>query len=220
MDRQAYDDKLARILRTAAGVFADKGFHDTSIRDISRATGVSLSGLYYYFSSKEELLFLIQDHCFGTVLDNLERVLDGEPDPETRLRRMIENHLRFFAANMKEMKVLSHEGATLTGEYRRIVNGKKRRYTELCMEILASLREPGSTVAARTATFSLFGMLNWIYNWYDPERDVPVAELAEQMSQLFLRGYSTVRAEGMGAAAAPIRYQQEEGEAGPSIWRH
>ncbi len=83
--RQAYDEKLARILQTAAAIFADKGYHDTSIRDISRATGISLSGLYYYFRSKEELLFLVQDHCFGTVLDEALRVLAAEPDPQGKL---------------------------------------------------------------------------------------------------------------------------------------
>src|SRR5687767_6687995 len=102
-----YDDKLALILRTAAASFADKGYHDTSIRDISRATGISLSGLYYYFKSKDELLFLIQDHCFGVVLETAQQVLAKAREPETRLRLFVENHLRFFINNMKEMKVLS-----------------------------------------------------------------------------------------------------------------
>src|SRR5687768_18109277 len=54
----------------------------------------SLSGLYYYFRSKEELLFLIMDHCFSTVLENARLLLAGETDPERRLRLFIENHLR------------------------------------------------------------------------------------------------------------------------------
>src|SRR5215210_4171661 len=76
-ERSAYDEKLESILRTAASIFAEKGYHQASIRDIARATGVSLSGLYYYFDSKEELLFLIQDHAFGTLTGNLERMLEG-----------------------------------------------------------------------------------------------------------------------------------------------
>jgi TetR/AcrR family transcriptional regulator, cholesterol catabolism regulator len=214
MDRQGYDEKLARILRTAAAEIAERGFHNTGMRDISRATGVSLAGLYYYFRSKDELLFLIQDHCFGTVLDNLERRLEGVEDPRLRLRLLVENHLRFFAANMKEMKVLSHEAASLTGEYRTVVNAKKRRYTDICLDIVERLGGGTSPMAARDATFALFGMLNWIYNWYDPERDVPVSELAEQMSRLFLGGYCPAgEAEPDDAAHAP-----HEG-AGPSIWR-
>src|SRR5690606_12783865 len=111
--RRTYDDKLERLLRIAAAVFAEKGYHPASIRDISRATGTSLSGLYYYFRSKEELLFLIQDHCFTTVLENLQARLRGVAAPDERLRILVHNHLRFFAANMNEMKVLSHEAASL-----------------------------------------------------------------------------------------------------------
>lgn len=208
--RRTYDDKLARILQTAAAIFADKGYHDTSIRDISRATGVSLSGLYYYFRSKEELLFLIQDHCFGTVLENAERLLQSEKAPERRLRVFVENHLRYFVSNMKEMKVLSHEATSLTGEYRQAVNAKKRKYTELCVQILEELAPARSALDARTSAFALFGMLNWIYNWYDPERDVPVAELANMMSQLFLHGYLS----GAQMAAASSKAGKS-----PSIWR-
>lgn len=221
MDRQGYDEKLARILRTAAAEIAERGFHNTGMRDISRATGVSLAGLYYYFRSKDELLFLIQDHCFGTVLDNLERLLDGERDPRVRLHLLVENHLRFFAANMKEMKVLSHEAGSLTGEYRTRVNAKKRRYTEIGTQIVEELDGGTGGVRTRNATFALFGMLNWIYNWYDPERDVPVTELAEEMSQLFLRGYCRPPAPDDGLANGTLdgTTQHSAGGAGPSIWR-
>ena len=204
-----YDAKLARILQTAAASFADKGYHDTSIRDISRATGVSLSGLYYYFRSKEELLFLIMDHCFSTVLENARALLAGETDPERRLRMFIENHLRFFVSNMKEMKVLSHEARSLTGDYRRLVNNKKGQYTDLCIQILGELA-PAQSLDARIGAYSLFGMMNWIYNWYKPERDVPVAELADHMSRLFLNGY-------LGGAGEPTAASRLEGS--PSIWR-
>src|SRR5690606_11230025 len=101
--------------------------HSASIRDISRATGTSLSGLYYYFRSKEELLFLIQDHCFATVLQNLQARLRDVVQPEDRLRVLVDNHLRFFVANMNEMKVLSHEAASLTGEYLQQVNAHMKQ---------------------------------------------------------------------------------------------
>jgi TetR/AcrR family transcriptional regulator, cholesterol catabolism regulator len=187
--RRHYDDKLALILRTAAAIFADKGYHDSSIRDISRATGISLSGLYYYFRSKDELLFLIQDHCFGVVLESAQQAIANETDPETRLRLLVETHLRFFINNMKEMKVLSHEAGSLTGDYRRAVNAKKKQYTDLCIELLGEVKPNASKSERRIAAFSLFGMMNWIYNWYNPDRDVPVSELARSMSQLFLCGY-------------------------------
>ena len=85
-DFTRYDQKLEFILRTSARIFADKGYHSTTMRDISRETGVSLAGLYYYCKSKEELLFLIQDNCFGRVLESLEERLRSETDPLARLR--------------------------------------------------------------------------------------------------------------------------------------
>src|SRR5919205_2352363 len=107
-DFSRYDQKLEFILRTSARVFAEKGFHSTSMRDIARATKVSLAGLYYYCESKDELLFLIQDNCFGRVLERLESRLKETTDPVERFRVVVENHLSFFAANMAEMKELSH----------------------------------------------------------------------------------------------------------------
>jgi TetR/AcrR family transcriptional regulator, cholesterol catabolism regulator len=141
---------------------------------------VSLSGLYYYFQSKEELLFLIQDHAFGTLIQNLEELLEGVDDPHRRIRLLIENHLRFFVNNMAEMKVLSHEADSLSGEFRARVNAKKRGSRDRDGDPLrSSNRRPDLDV--RVATFALFGMMNWLYNWYRPERDVPVEQLVEQM---------------------------------------
>src|SRR5919107_3873925 len=102
MDFTRYDQKLEFILRTAARIFAEKGYHSTTMRDISRETGVSLAGLYHYCRSKEELLFLIQDNCFGRVHERLlERLQEAHSHVE-KLRLVIENHLSFFASNMSE----------------------------------------------------------------------------------------------------------------------
>lgn len=188
-DRASYDEKLGRIMVEAAAVFAEKGYHNASIRDIAAATEVSLSGLYYYFKSKEELLFLIQHHCFDTILQRVEEGLTDEADPERRLRIVIRTHLGFFVNNMQEMKVLSHEADGLSGRYHRQVTEQKRRYAEVVEGILEELRPPESEVDLRTATFSLFGMMNWIYTWYRPERDVEVDELAEDMAHIFLSGF-------------------------------
>lgn len=214
-DRDSYDEKLDQILRAAAAVFAEKGYHQASIRDISRATGASLSGLYYYVESKEELLYLVQLRCFATVLEGLEAALDGVDDPMLRFRTFVENHLRFFVGNMREMKVASHEADTLSGEYREQVDEKKRRYAQACSDILSELRPESSPIDLRVATFSLFGMLNWIYTWYRPGRDVPVAELAEDMSQLFLGGLLS----GGELALPALAADREPGDAGPSMWR-
>jgi AcrR family transcriptional regulator len=210
-DHEPHDEKLALILRSAAAIFAEKGYHQASIRDISRATGISLSGLYYYVRSKEEILFRIQEHAFATVLDNLQRLLQDGGSAEEKLRRLVENHLRFFVNDMQEMKVLSHEATALTGEARRRVNSLKRRYTDLCMELLRQIEPRKSPEDLRVATFALFGMMNWIYNWYRPGRDLQVQELAAEMTRIFLKGFP--------GESQPRDIVEGSTEPLPSIWQ-
>ena len=209
-----YDQKLEFILRTAARIFAEKNYHSTSMRDISRETNVSLAGLYHYCKSKEELLFLIQDNCFGRVLERLEQRLEGVDDPITKLGIFIENHLSFFAANMSEMKVLSHEAESLRGDLYAHVSTRKDNYTKLARLILRDVqtsRENQQPVDLTVATYALFGMMNWIYNWYDPSGKLTVNDLAQHLTQLFLAGFSP----GLLNPTVLPKQQQEN----LSIWR-
>jgi AcrR family transcriptional regulator len=192
MNQSKYDQKLELILRTAARIFAEKSFHSTTMRDISRETGVSLAGLYHYCKSKEELLFLIQDHCFGRVLERLEERIKGVADPFERLRIFIDNHLSFFAANMAEMKVLSHEAESLAGDLHKRVSTKKDKYARLARRILREMQEQqaaNARIDLTVATYALFGMMNWIYNWYDPRGKLAVNDLVNNIAQLFVSGF-------------------------------
>jgi TetR/AcrR family transcriptional regulator, cholesterol catabolism regulator len=228
-DPSRYDQKLELILRAAARIFAEKSYHSTSMRDISRATGVSLAGLYHYCKSKEELLFLIQDHCFGRVLERFEERMKGIRDPFEKLRIFIDNHLSFFAANMSEMKVLSHEAESLAGDLHAHVSTRKRQYTRTARKILSEVQQ-ATAAAARTprrngavktnvkpvdvtvATYALFGMMNWIYNWYDPRGKLSVSQLVDNITRLFLTGFLSQKQH------APFQKAAEQAEK-VSIWR-
>lgn len=217
-DFSRYDQKLEFILRHAARIFAGKGYHSTSMRDISRETNVSLAGLYYYCRSKEELLFLIQDNCFGHLLERLEQRLQETSGGIEKLRLVIENHLSFFAANMAEMKVLSHEADSLEGEMREHVSGKKQQYTRLVRQILAEAQQAQETgrqkIDLTVATYALFGMMNWIYNWYDPKGKLSVNDLVDNITRLFLNGFLA------GANSDTLQFASKTAKAErPSVWR-
>jgi len=210
---KSFDQKLEFILRTAARIFAEKSYHSTSMRDISRATNVSLAGLYHYCKSKEELLFLIQDNCFGRVLERLEQRLEGVDDPVTKLGIFIENHLSFFAANMSEMKVLSHEAESLRGDLYTHVSTRKDKYTKLARKILLEVQETQESnepIDLTVATYALFGMMNWIYNWYDPDGKLKVSALASNLLKLFLNGF----------IANGMRHSVSMPSERPSVWSH
>src|SRR5512141_2522275 len=96
-----FDRQLAKILEHATAIFYEKGYEGASMRDLSRLSGMSLAGLYYYFDSKERLLYLIQRHLFLSVMDLVRDRLKEESDPEQRIRIFILAHLEYFLANPK-----------------------------------------------------------------------------------------------------------------------
>src|SRR5450631_2346274 len=184
-----YDRRLAEILAHATDVFCEKGYEGASMRDLSRASGMSLAGLYYYFESKERLLFLIQKHTFTTIVQRLKARLEGVADAEERVRIFILNHLEYFLANQAAMKVLSHEAEALKNGFAAEVAAIKREYYRICVGLLDELkRERGLEFSTRIAVLSLFGMMNWIYTWHNPRVDADAGSIAGEMGDVFLRG--------------------------------
>jgi hypothetical protein len=100
---------------------------------------------------------------------------------------------------MSEMKVLSHEADSLAGEMHAHVTGRKQQYTRLVRRILSEVQQAqqqgareghgGQKVDITVATYALFGMMNWIYNWYDPRGKLSVGDLVDNLSRLFLSGF-------------------------------
>jgi AcrR family transcriptional regulator len=202
--RKRFHRRLGEILDHATAVFCDKGYDAASMRDLSRATGMSLAGLYYYFESKEKLLYLIQKNAFETIVAGLRKGLEGLSDPEQRVRVLIQNHLEYFLANQKAMKVLSHEDEVLKNSYGAEVRAIKREYYRICLGLVEDLMRargvdyhpstpkagaPGTPeFSGRISVLSLFGMMNWIYTWHNPRVDADAGVLARQMAEIFLNG--------------------------------
>jgi AcrR family transcriptional regulator len=150
---------------------------------------MSLAGLYHYFESKEELLYLIQKHAFTTLIESSRRKLETSSDPEERIRIFIENHLDYSLANKEAMKVLVHEDETLKNGRGAEIAAIKREYYHVCFDLLEDLRRAQRLeFSGRLAVMSLFGMINWIYTWHKSRVDPDAGVLARQMSDVFLRG--------------------------------
>ena len=181
-----YDERLDHLLARAARVFADKGYHSTTMRDLAAASGMSLAGMYYYVRGKDDLLALIQERCFARVLDGAERAVAASSDPFERLQAFIRHHVTFFAQHMAEMKVLSHEPA-------RGVSAIKRRYVDLLEALLKDAASEEAAVDRSAAAYILFGMMNWIYNWYDPAGEIDSRRLADLIARIFLGGFVEAR---------------------------
>jgi AcrR family transcriptional regulator len=199
-----YDRQLAKILEHATAIFYEKGYEGASIRDLSRASGMSLAGLYYYFESKEKLLYVIQRHLFLSVMDLVRERLRDESDPEQRIRVFILAHLEYFLANPKSMRVLSHEDDALKEEFGADIARLKRQYYHCCADLVDALKAAKDLqFNSRVAVLSLFGMMNWIYTWYNPHVDGDARVLAREIGDVFLGGiYATLSPRPAGIAPA------------------
>src|SRR3954469_9348343 len=136
-----YDRRLSEILSHATEVFCKKGYEGASMRDLSRASGMSLAGMYYYFESKERLLYLIQKHTFSTIVERLRGRLENVSDAEHRIRVFILNHLEYFLANQKAMKVLSHEDDALKNGFGSEIASAKREYYRICVGLMDNFKQ-------------------------------------------------------------------------------
>jgi TetR/AcrR family transcriptional regulator, cholesterol catabolism regulator len=180
-----YDERLDHLLAQAARVFAEKGYHSTTMRDLAAASGMSLAGMYYYTKGKEDLLALIQERCFARVLKGAEQAVASARGSADRLQAFIQHHVTFFARHMAEMKVLSHEPA-------RGVTAIKRKYVDLLERLLKDAAPDETSVDRSAAAYVLFGMMNWIYNWYDPAGEIDPERLATLITRIFLGGFVEV----------------------------
>ncbi len=187
-----YDERLNHLLRVAASVFARVGYHQASMRTVSKEAGMSLSGLYHYLDSKDEMLFLIQFRSFSSLLASLKERLQSIDAPRERLHILVRNHILFFADHIAELKVCSHELDSLKGSAYESCREIRREYYKIARTIIDDIADESPTLPfhfdSRIATISLFGTLNWLYRWYNPQRDCSPKTLANQIAQQFLHG--------------------------------
>lgn len=188
----ARDVGRAEVLARAAVEISRHGYHGMSMRDLARTTGRSLASFYHLFRSKEEILFALQSQAFEQLIASADRALAAEVEPVGRLQRFVLNHVRHFVRQPDVMRVLVLEASALPRARRAQIRALKQRYFELGADVLAGvLAARGARVDAaerERMTYSMFGMLNWTYGWYEPARHGTPEELAHTIQRLILHG--------------------------------
>lgn len=183
--------RLDHILETATVLIARDGYTKASMRTVAAAAEISLAGLYHYFESKEKMLFLIQFRSFSSLLSRLQERLHGVEDPRDRLRIAVLAHVTQYAQNKPALRVCAHEIDALTGKAHEEVLQLRRQIYRILRSIVDRILDEcvtDSSLNAHVATMSLFGSLNWLYQWYDPREDRSPAGLAQLISDQFLCG--------------------------------
>ena len=187
------------ILEAAARFIARHGFHGMSMRDLARAMGKSIAGFYNYYRSKEDVLFELQLRAFETLVQSAEAAIAAAKDPSGRLYGFILQHLQYVVSHPDVMHVLVQEASALPPQRRRVIRAAKERYFQIAQDLVREVSGSNVSGARRRraaveapelerTTYALFGMLNWTYGWYRPDRHGSPEKLARTIHRLSLRG--------------------------------
>jgi AcrR family transcriptional regulator len=182
------------LTRQAARLFAERGYHGTSIGELAKAMGVQKGSLYAHIDSKQDLLYETMREgadAFHAALDEVDERL---PATE-KIRLAMRAHLRVVAEQLDVATVFVREWRYLDGERRDEIVAERRRYEERFRALFREGRELGelrTDLDEATAALLALSALNWAYTWLRPGRDTD--ELADRFySQLTdgMRGYAT-----------------------------
>ena len=182
------------LTRQAARLFAERGYHGTSIDQLAKAMGVQKGSLYAHIASKQDLLYETMREgaaAFHGALDAIDEALP----PAERIRQALRAHLRVVADQLDVATVFVREWRYLEGERRDEIVAARRRYEERFRGLFREGRELGelrTDLDEAAAALLALSALNWAYTWLTPGRDTD--ELADRFYAVLLdgmRGYST-----------------------------
>jgi len=182
--------KREMVLGVATKLFAAKGFDGASVRKIAEEAGLSVAGMFHYFSTKEEILFDIMMVFLDEGLRGLKRICESEKPSIERLKEVCKFFSEYFAGHQDELTILSNEGKSLFPEHKQIFKRKQRQYLDIVRSLLRELHEEGllKEIDQTVLAFLFFGMVLWTSRWYNPQGIVNPTELGEIISEVFLRG--------------------------------
>jgi TetR/AcrR family transcriptional regulator, cholesterol catabolism regulator len=155
---------------------------------IAKATGVSKGGLYHYFQTKEQLLYLIMQRYVSRMLAGLTSDLAEIESPTNRVKFLVSRHVKLYVNNIYESRLMFHDMHLLPDNLFKIMIKKSREYRKIWTETVLTLCQGSgfSDTQITLATLSLLGMSNWIYLWYNPRGPIDEEQLVDHICDVFL----------------------------------
>ncbi len=182
-------DTQKKLVQTARNLFYHKGYSETSIRDIGKKANISSSIIYHYFKNKEEILFDIIYKAEQDLIKMLEEIEDKHSDPLECLQEMLSEHMAKFG-HKTDAKIVVSDHHGLSKKHSKVSVEAQRKIYEIYKNKLKKisnielLKDLDETVIA----FSIFGIINWFFNWHKNNGKLSKEEAAQIIIQLLFHG--------------------------------
>jgi len=189
-ERFSWKAREKEILAFAAKIFAEKGYDRATLQQIADAVGMKKGSLYYYISSKEDLLFQITDSMIDYWIKEQEKMLKAAISPEEKLRQAMKTHVNLLAGDFERLCVFLHEYKSLTPAWREKIIAKRNEYEDLFYQIIEEGIKTGAfrPLDVKVVTLAIMGMGNWLYQWYSPEGRLSIGQIDQVFYDLVMQG--------------------------------
>jgi AcrR family transcriptional regulator len=179
------------IVKAALDLFGRKGYLQTSMADVADAVGITKGGIYHHIDKKEDLLRLIHNSMADAFLERFRQSGEEEAEPANKLMKWIEAHASLMRDYLPHIKLFFTELDHLGGEtgFDEIVRKRDEIYSLLFAIIESGIRKKQfrADMQPAIATLLIFGMLNWMYQWYRPEGPLTIEDIIQEIKK-FVRG--------------------------------
>lgn len=183
-------DRKTQILQVAEGLFNEKGYMATSVRDIAEALSIEAASLYSHFASKDEILWRIAQRCAQDFFDEVNPIAQSGLNTSQKLREMILAHVRVIVRNL-------HASAVFFSEWRHLEAGRKAeyaarrdKYESLWRAVVRKGIEENlfRHYDERFTTRAILSALNWTHTWYKPDGELRPDQVGSQLADILLNG--------------------------------
>ncbi|SFL82141.1 TetR/AcrR family transcriptional regulator [Rugamonas rubra] len=179
----------AELIEKSARLFREKGYDNTTVRDIAAASGIQAGSWFYHFKTKQDILVAIMEQGMARSLAQIEAIGEQNLAPRAALERLVEVHLHtLLAPDHDFIAVLLYEWRSLDQPSRERIVALKDRYEAVWDEVIGALHRSGDwAMPSRFDRLLIFGALNWTVQWFKPGSGADVKELAQQALLFILR---------------------------------
>ncbi|MDQ4026308.1 MAG: TetR/AcrR family transcriptional regulator [Actinomycetota bacterium] len=183
--------RRAEVVRAAARLFSERGYHGTSMQHLGDALGLQRGSLYAHIGSKEELLFDVVDEGADRFLERGREAVELDGPASARLKALLVGHAETAAEHLDAATVFLNEWRYLSEDLRAAVQAKRDGYEAMVRSIVedgVSSGEFRPDADVRFAATLVLSAGNWLFSWYRPGGELGPTEIGERFAELMTRG--------------------------------